>query len=195
MTGVDGNESLLEIARQTLPDGKFLSQDLRALSLPTGSFDGLWCSFTAAYFPRLEEVLPHWLRRLRPGGWFCFVEMDDLLGHEPLSIATQRKIAAFYEHTSRHGRYDFLMGRRLGPALAAVGAVNSFTLADQELSSQGPVPESVLNAWERRLARMQFLQSWLGVEYLAFREEFLGALNAPEHVSRCRVLGVAGTVP
>ena len=63
---------------------------------------GFWSSFTAAYFPDFGPVLASWLQLLRPGGWIALVEMDDLLGHEPLTQTSRLMVDAFYEDAWRH---------------------------------------------------------------------------------------------
>lgn len=64
VVGIDGNEELVREARsQKLPTAEFRTSDLRTnLSIDVEA-DGLWCSFTAAYFPDLPGVLAKW----RPG--------------------------------------------------------------------------------------------------------------------------------
>lgn len=82
VTGIDSNEELLEEARKLqLRDSIFLSQDLNSLELPLNSFDGLWCSFTAAYFVDFKRTLQGWMPSLKEGAWICITEVDDLLGH------------------------------------------------------------------------------------------------------------------
>jgi hypothetical protein len=63
--------------------------NLGTLSDPGGVADGLWCSFTAAFFPTLPLVLAAWARHLQPGTWVALTEIDDLFGHKPLSARTK----------------------------------------------------------------------------------------------------------
>ena len=54
VVGFDANEELLREARNRgLTNAEFRSADLRTISDLGVAADGLWCSFTAAYFPDL----------------------------------------------------------------------------------------------------------------------------------------------
>lgn len=194
VTGVDADAELLAVARAAHPECRFEQQDLQDLALPPGAFDGLWCSFTAAYFPDFERLLIRWCSALKPQAWICLVEMDDLLGHEPLSEATRRRIEAFYVKARVTGRYDFGSGGSLARALANAGFQTQLTeLADCELAFAGPAQPEILQAWRARLKRMGGLQQFLGPDFPAFTAEFLACLQAPAHTARCRVLCAVGT--
>jgi ubiquinone/menaquinone biosynthesis C-methylase UbiE len=56
VTAVDANPELLAVARKLHSGVSFTQQDLRQLTLPRASFDGLWCSFTAAYIVDFASV-------------------------------------------------------------------------------------------------------------------------------------------
>jgi SAM-dependent methyltransferase len=194
VTGVDANPDLLATARERHPGCRFEQQDLRQLRFPAGGFDGLWCSFTAAYFVEFAAVCSQWAALLKPAAWVCVIDIDDLFGHEPLSAATGARMEAFYEHALAQGRYDFRAGRRLAAAVRSLGfTVQEFELGDDELAFAGPGRPEVLAAWRQRLARMPGLQRHLGAEFAAFQSELLGCLASPDHHSRCRVLGCVGT--
>jgi trans-aconitate methyltransferase len=83
VTGIDGNPELLLAAKEHYPQCTFEKQDLSALNLGLGMYDGLWCSFTAAYFTDFETVFSRWVALLKSNAWVCIVDIDDLLGHEP----------------------------------------------------------------------------------------------------------------
>jgi len=194
VTGVDTSAELLSAARERHAGCRFEQQDLRALQLPAGSFDGLWCSFTAAYFVDFEDTFAHWCELLKPQAWICLVEMDDLLGHEPLRAETHELIEAFYAQARAAGRYNFRAGATLPLAAQNAGfAVQVRELADQELSFEGPARAQVLDAWRARLARLVGLRRFLGAGFAQFQDEFLRCLIAPEHRSRCRVVCCVGT--
>lgn len=194
VTGVDANPELLAAARQHHPGVRFEHQDLRQLNLPPGTFDGLWCSFGAAYFVDFAGVCSHWAALLKPAAWLCLIDIDDLFGHEPLSAIWRTRLDAFYEHFLAQAWYDFQAGRKLAPTLASLGfTVQEFELSDAELAFTGPAPAEVLAAWRQRLARMPGLRGFLGANFAGFQAAFLGCLASPEHRSRCRVLGCIGT--
>ena len=96
VVGVDANAELLAQAdRRAIPGASFVQADAADVSgLGLDPVDGIWSSFTAAYFPDFGPVLASWLQLLRPGGWIALVEMDDLLGHEPLTQTSRLMVDA-----------------------------------------------------------------------------------------------------
>lgn len=202
VVGVDANDELLARARALdLRDAEFVGADLRELPdlgrRTDGPFDGLWSSFTAAYFPRLCDVLPTWSQRVRHDGWIALTEIDDLFGHEPLASRTRTLLAGYAEEAFAVGRYDFRMGGRLRDHLEHAGLRVEQTLEceDRELSFDGPADTAVLDAWRARIDRMTLLRAFCGHEFAAVRDDFLHALTAPDHHSRARVVCCIATVP
>ena len=195
VVGVDVDEDLLSVARKRdLRGCVFLNQDLKSLVLEPNSFDGIWCSFTAAYFPNFESVLRGWIPLLKPNGWICLTEMDDLFGHEPMPEHFRTKLDAFYSEAFGVERYDFRAGHKVSKILRRAGfRVQERLLADQELAFSGPADPAVLRAWSDRLNRMVGLKSFLGADFEGFRSSFLTTLAANEHQSKCRVFCVVGT--
>lgn len=188
--GVDMNEELLDEARSRgIPDATFLKGDLRALPDLGVAVDGIWCSFTAAYFPDLQPTLATWGKHLRLGGWIALTEIDDLFGHEPLSARSRSLLEAYARDALAAGRYDFHMGRKLLEHLERSGFTVSkvLMLEDQELSFKGPAPPEVLDAWRSRLDRMKLLRDLCGAEFEQVREELLGCLAHPDHRSVAKV--------
>ncbi len=120
--GVDMNQELLREARsRQLSNAEFRGGDLRTLPDFGIAVDGLWCSFATAYFPDLPRALSAWARSVRPGGWIALTEVDDLFGHEPLSVRTKALFRAYAEDAFAAGRYDFHMGRKLRAHLERSG--------------------------------------------------------------------------
>ncbi len=190
VVGVDRNEELLREARsRRLPNAEFRMGDLRTLPDLGVAADGLWCSFTAAYFPDLSAALAAWARNVKPGGWVALTEIDDLFGHEPLSIRTKALLSAYAEDALAAGRYDFHMGRKLQAHLDRSGFAVSkvLTLQDQELSFSGPARPEVLDAWRSRFNRMKRLRDFCGPRFEQAQEEFLGCLMRADHSSLAKV--------
>ena len=184
--GIDMNEELLDEARSRgLPGAEFRLGDLRGVPDLGPPVDGVWCSFTAAYFPDLTQALERWTRNLRPGGWIALTEVDDLFGHGPLDFRTRSLLHAYAERAVEGGRYDFRMGRKLSGYLEQCGfeISKALTLGDRELSFSGPADPDVVEAWRRRFARMKLLQEFCGTVFDEVREEFLDCLTLPGH--RC----------
>lgn len=187
--GVDMNEEFLREARsQQLANAEFRAADLRTLPDLGLKADGIWCSFAAAYFPDLPRVLTAWARSLRSGGWITLTEIDDLFGHEPLSVPTKALFRAYAERVLAAG-YDVHMGRKLRAHLERAGFSVSkmLTLDDQELSFSGPARPDVLDAWRARFDRMTLLRDVCGPDLDQVQKEFLGCLTRADHTSVAKV--------
>ena len=188
--GVDMSEELLHEARsRQLSNAEFRTDDLRTLRDLGIAADGLWCSFTAAYFPDLPMALTAWARNVKAGGWIALTEIDDLFGHEPLSVETKALLRAYAEGALAAGRYDFHMGRRLRDHLERSWFTVSkvLTLEDQELSFNGPARPEVLDAWQARFNRMKALRDFCGPTMGQVQEEFLSCLIRTDHRSVAKV--------
>ena len=164
------------------------------MSLPLGTFDGLWCSFAAAYFTDFRKTFSSWLKFLKKDAWVCIIDIDDLLGHEPLSENTRKGVQDFYEDALSGGRYDFRAGRKVQSILEENGfRVTRIDLTDKELSFDGPASVEVSQAWKNRFNRMGGLKSFLGEEFTPFVEEFTQGISSVNHHSRCKVVCCIGT--
>lgn len=188
--GFDANGEMVAVAcARGLFDAEFVQSDLRALPDIGIPADGIWSSFAAAYFPRLEPVISYWAGYLRDGGWIALTEIDDFFGHTPLARNTAERFEAYARAALEADRYDFFMGRRLEEVLAGSGFTveEAFSLVDSELSFDGPATPDVLAAWRTRLDSMRLFQDSCGEEYPVVRDEFLECLASPEHKSQARV--------
>lgn len=186
--GIDANEELIAWARtREIPNAEFRVGDLRE-DLDVEA-DGIWCSFTAAYFVDLGGALARWTRGLRPGGWIAVTEIDDLFGHGPLQAGNDARLQGYCDEGFAAGRYDFRAGRKLPGCLEGAGlrVVHSMTLADGEFAFAGAAEPEVLEAWRARLGSMKLLEAYLGAEYASVRDDFLGCLARDDHRSRARV--------
>lgn len=194
VTGVDRNAELLAAAKELCPECTFEKQDLNFLQLASETFDGLWCSFAAAYFTEFSRTVSCWMPFLKRNAWICVVDIDDLLAHEPLSERTQQRIGKFYEEALKEGRHDFLVGRKIENALRDGGfRVTTTDLKDKELSFNGSASSAVIQAWIDRLNRMGGLKTFLKDEFVSFRDEFIECLASADHRSRCRVVCCVGS--
>jgi SAM-dependent methyltransferase len=190
VVGFDRDEDLLAVARSRCIRGaRFERGDLRALPRPERPADGVWCSFTAAYLPQLAPVLRDWSGRLAGDWWLALTEIDDLFGHEPLAEPARATLDAFAARALASGLYDFHMGGKLRRHLEEAGfsVVGELTLADRELSFDGPAIPEVVEAWRSRLARMTALQRFSGAGFEPLRDELLRCLARDDHVSRAAV--------
>jgi SAM-dependent methyltransferase len=188
--GIDANEELLQEARsRRLANAEFRTADLRALADPGMPVDGLWCSFTAAYFPDVTGMLASWGKHLRSGSWVSLTKIDDLFGHRPLSARAKSLLDDYAHSALTSGRYDFHMGRRLASHLEQSGhsILKVMTIEDRELSFRGPAQREVVEAWRRRFDRMGVLRDFCGPEFEQVREEFLHCLTRADHWSDAKV--------
>jgi trans-aconitate methyltransferase len=79
--GVDVNDEAIAYAsNRHIPNAVFRKSDLQTFFDANLHVDGIWSSFTAAYFPTLSDIRSRWLKDLRPGGWLALTEIDDLFG-------------------------------------------------------------------------------------------------------------------
>ncbi len=193
--GLDRSDELLAAARaRGIPNAEFRHCNLRGDVSLAEPVDGIWCSFTAAYFPDLPARLTAWTRHLRLGGWIALTDIDHLFGHEPLSLQARSLLEAYADEALHEGRYDFRMGRKLGGYLREAGfsTTRQFIVPDAELSPVGPASPEVISAWRLRFERMTLLRSFCGSSYAPVREEFLSCLAHPEHRSRTQVYCTLG---
>ena len=194
--GMDTNEELLEAARtRNIPNAEFRNGDLRTLESGLGVFDGIWCSFAAAYVPDLAPTLARWRQHLTPQGWVALTEVDDFFGHEPLLPLTSSLLADYAQDALAAHRYDFHMGRKLQGHLENAGfsVTAARTFPDRELSFQGPADTDIVDAWKARFDRMKPLKAFCGPMFDAVRDDFLTALSHSSHRSSAKVYSCVAT--
>ncbi len=66
--GVDISEEMLEVARERVPSGHFMSADAEELELAEEPFDAAVAGFLINHLPDPERAVAAWARALRPGG-------------------------------------------------------------------------------------------------------------------------------
>jgi SAM-dependent methyltransferase len=194
--GYDANDELLAVAQSRKIAGAELRRaDLQSFTDPGEPFDGVWCSFAAAYFVDLPEKLAAWTTRLRPGGWVALTEVDNLFGHEPVGPRTRSLLDAYADEALELGRYDFYMGRKLAgyAEKAGLSVVRVMSIPDQELAFDGPAAPDVIEAWGARFERMRLLQSFCADEYEQLRSDFLHCLTGADHRSPAKVYACIAT--
>jgi ubiquinone/menaquinone biosynthesis C-methylase UbiE len=70
VTGVDFAQAQIEMARQLVPNAKFICHDIVDLNLPDASFDAVCSYYAIIHIPRQEhpKLLQNFHRMLKPGG-------------------------------------------------------------------------------------------------------------------------------
>lgn len=197
--GIDASEELIREARSRSLQraASFVVQDLAEELRVDVQAHGIWCSFTAAYFPDLSRALTRWAKHLRPGGWIAITEIDDLFGHVPVEPETKALLDAYVDEALATDRYDFRMGRKLEDHLRRTGfrISESLTLSDRELSFNGPALPEVLDSWEDRFGRMEQLRRFCGESYSRVKDDVLMCLAREDHRSLATVRCSIGWKP
>ena len=170
-------------------DGEYTCSIRREFSDSTLRADGIWSSFTAAYFPSFHETLESWLDHLKSGGWLALTEVDDLFGHEPLAARTRELLNSYIADSLEQSRYDFRMGGKLRSVLEPLGLelLQDICVPDKELSFSGRALPEILAAWRARFDRMHLLQEFCGAEFENVRDDFLNCLELDQHESGAMV--------
>ena len=188
--GIDNNEPFIKHASaRKIPGAEFRVADIGNFDDPRLEVDGIWSSFTVAYFPRLAETIAAWSSHLRPGGWIALIDIDDLFAHEPLPPRTTELLHQFADHAFSSSKYDFQIGRKLADVLrrCQLNVIDSFAIPDQELSFNGAATSELIEAWSNRLNRMQALQRFCGEEFERVRDDFLHCLGRDDHLCAASV--------
>ncbi len=106
--GVDGNQDAIDHAKSRgIPRARFVCCDITDIKDTELKSDGVWTSFTAAYFPRFDVLTRSIDSVLKPGGWLAITEVDDLFGHEPLHSRWSALIEKYYARSIEEGIHRF----------------------------------------------------------------------------------------
>ena len=189
--GVDGNQDVIDNAKSRgIPRARFVCCDITDIKDSELKYDGVWTSFTAAYFPRFDVLTRSIDMALKPGGWLAITEVDDLFGHEPLHSRWSVLAEKYYARSLDEGIYRFQSHARVYEVLSERGWQIDVDrkLEDDELCFVGVASSEVLEAWKARLSFMmpRFLERF-GDEAMEFDSAFLECLVSKEHRSRSRV--------
>lgn len=189
--GVDGNPELIDHARsRAIPRARFLCDNIKDLRDHASVSDGVWASFTAAYFPQFELFLQAIDPALKAGGWLAVTEVDNLLNHDPLDARWRTLIDAYYDRSLAEGVYRFQARDHVRAALSRHGwhILVQRTLDDDEFYFDGPAHPDVLEAWKIRLQLMMpRFRERFGEAARGFDGALLECLAAAAHRSRSHV--------
>jgi len=194
--GIDINHDLIEAANATKdPNAEFLRGNVEDLSWTNiEPVDGIWSSFTAAYFCDFKNVLDNWLGSLKSGGWVAIVEIADLfLGHSPLPADTRGNLFELSKYMRESRAYDVDMGKSLAPIMQSAGLkdVKQYEWDDQELSFQGAASDEILKAWEQRFERLSAMKRLFDdVTCQKIKSDFLTCLASSDHKCSSKVVMV-----
>ena len=189
--GVDRVQGAIDHAKsRRIPHAQFVCANIRNIKDMELKSDGVWTSFTAAYFPRFDVLTRSIDKVLKPGGWIAITEVDDLFHHEPLHSRWFALIEKYYARSIEEGIHRFRSHAHVSEVLSEQGwrIEVDRRLDDDELCFAGAASPEILEAWRARLSFMmpRFLDRF-GDEAIGFDSAFLECLASKEHRSRSRV--------
>lgn len=185
VVGIDGNCELINFAiSRNIRNARFEVDNIAALDKVAELFDGVWASFSPAYFPNnFSQTLECWRRKLRKGGWIALTEVDDMFGHHPVSSRTETLLDEYAEDALSQSRYDFRMGHKLARYLARAEFTvkKSFDIYDAELAFEGCASTEVKEAWQKRFEHMDLLRKFCSTEFQQVVSDFVSGISRDDH--------------
>lgn len=199
LLGIDANQDVIDHASQLgIPGARFLCDNITNLKEHDLVSDGVWASFTAAYFPEFDQFLRCIDAVLKPAGWLAITEVDDLFGHEPLASRWVALVERYYSKSLDEGVYRFRSYHHVREVLSQRGWRLEIDrrLDDDEFCFTGPADSDVVDAWKTRLGFMmpRFLERF-GIKARGFDSAFLQCLMSQEHRSRSNVWFILARPP
>jgi len=189
--GIDGHPEMIAYASaRGLPGAHFICDRITNLADHALLADGIWTSFTAAYFPQFDVLLRSISTALKPGGWLAITELDDLFGHAPLDARWHQLVERYYAQSLAEGIYRFRSRDHVRETLVQHGWTIEAerTVADDEFCFSGPALPEVVEAWRQRLAfMMPRFQERFGEAAAGFDAAFLQCIVSAEHHAASRV--------
>jgi Trans-aconitate methyltransferase len=187
IVGFDNDPALLAKANINKPDNcNFTLANI--FTLDPGELracDGIWLSYTLAYMEDPQHFIASWLKCLNANGWFAIVDIDGLFScHLPQTSKFRAEIELFEQHSALNKVYDFRVGGKIKSlleqnSLEVIVAEDDWY--DEELNFSGKASQYIVAAWQKRLARMKYLKSYMGEKYTGFTKEFLAAISREDH--------------
>lgn len=193
---VDRNKNLLNnLKEKNIKNVNIVENDISNIDYITEELDGIFSSFTIAYFPKdMKKVIENWIEKLKVGGWIALIEIDDLLrGHQPLSEENFGKLARYEEHIKENGIYDFQAGRKIKNILKRLDMeiITEKDLEDTELTASGVMSDEVFEMWKNRLNRLDINKYYPEKISQEIKQELLTLFKNPEHQNNTKVKFIA----
>jgi ubiquinone/menaquinone biosynthesis C-methylase UbiE len=166
--GIDGAPSMVELARQRVPDATFEAMDFSHLTFADATFDAVVASHSLLFAEDQVDALAEWLRVTRPGGRLS------LSVPGPPDLTPTRLFREIYE---RHG----ISTAGSYPDLAAVRRdVEAAGWSDVRPSADPTVTirfatEDLFRAWRSLGARGEATRDWTPEQHEALTTEMLAA--------------------
>ncbi len=199
VVGVDANRDVIDHAvSRGIPHARFVCDNITNLQSDELKCDGVWTSFTAAYFTQFDVFLGSIETSSKPGGWLAITELDDLFGHEPLASRWHTLVEKYAAMSLEQGVYRFRSHDHVRETLSQHGwrIEVDRTLEDDEFCFVGPASADVLKAWTTRLSSMmpRFVERFAD-EATGFDSAFFQCLASDEHHSSSRVWFILARAP
>lgn len=186
VTGVDFHPQRLAEARATcakLPQCHFLQGDIRAMDLPSDTFDYVWCQYVMEYLPEPERAVAELLRVTRPGGRVVVADVDGLgLTNWPCSPELEAGIHTFHRAVRASG-VDLFMGRKMFHLFRKAGMEQVRVHLTPLWVVAGEADARLLSDWRQRFDTLEaaLTPTFGGTSaYRAFCEGFLALLSDPD---------------
>jgi SAM-dependent methyltransferase len=197
--GIDASQDVIDHAsRRAIPGARFLCENIRNLKEHELECEGIWASFTAAYFPQFNQFLDCIDTVLKPAGWLAITEVDDLFGHGPLAWRWVDLVEQYYSRSLEEGIYRFRCHDHVHEVLSRAGWRIEIDrkLEDDEFCFAGPADPDVVDAWKTRLGFMmpRFVGRF-GTKARGFDSAFLQCLASEEHRSQSSVWFILARPP
>ncbi len=197
--GVDANHEVIAHATSRgIANARFVCAGISDVAAHRPACDGVWASFTAAYFAECDDLLRVVAGVLAADGWLALTELDDLFGHRPLAPHWVSLVERYYAQSLAQGRYRFRSHEHVVGRLVERGwrVEVDTVLDDDEFAFLGPAAPEVLAGWKTRLALMMphFLDRF-GDEARGFDVAFLDCLASAAHRSESRVWFLLARAP
>jgi SAM-dependent methyltransferase len=108
VVGVDGSPEMLDLARDRVPQARFLEGDLGDLPVEDGNFDLAVCALALGHAEDLRPPIAELARAVRPGGHVVLSDLHpgmSVAGGQALFEAADGSLAFVREHVHLHGEY------------------------------------------------------------------------------------------
>lgn len=190
VVGMDADEDLVRAATEAsagFGNLAFVHGDPVALGF-TERFDAVFSTYSAAYCVDLGQALEAYTKMLKVDGLLVVLEVDGVFSmHSPLFEHAQW-FADFDADGLASLGFDAFAGGKLGPAALQIEKLQRPRILewqDRELSFDGPAAADVLEAWEKRWARLAPAMVAYGAGDIAEKKEsFFACLSNPKHTSK-----------
>jgi SAM-dependent methyltransferase len=108
VTGLDATPAMLDLAKERVPEARFVRGDLRRMPFASDSFDAVLCALALTHLPTLQPALGELARVVRPGGDVVLSDIHPIAAATGAHVTVHRgegKVALVRNHFHPHSRY------------------------------------------------------------------------------------------